>query len=67
MELARILLKYGADANELHGLSEVPALHIAIVYGHIDLARLLLRYNADPDSKNGDGQTAFDVSTNLLV
>jgi len=55
------LLAAGADpaATSEHG---VPALAVAVMFGHAQVTQLLLRAGADPDRRHGPGMTALMVA-----
>lgn len=55
LEIARILLQYGANHSEA-ALSGIRPLHEAIENGHIEIVRLLISYGADPCLATYSGQ-----------
>lgn len=59
-EIARILLRNGADVDDGHNDGTTP-LHAAARKGHGDIVRILLDYKADPDKKV-NGQTALQLA-----
>lgn len=55
-EIARVLLKRGADPNRpTVGYWDVTALHLAAWRGHVEAARVLVEYGADPNRKDRHG------------
>ena len=66
-ELARILLRAGADVNEKHGPSESSALQTSIINSLLDITRMLLRARADPYIANKKGQDSFAVCEEALA
>eukprot|EP00977_Amphora_coffeiformis_P009054 scaffold2050_cov167-Amphora_coffeaeformis.AAC.8 len=59
LEVVRLLLRHGADANPRNALGDTP-LHM--VENNTAVARLLLDYAADPDHRNGEGLTSLHVA-----
>lgn len=55
LEIARILLQYGASHSET-ALSGIRPLHEAIENGHVEIVRLLVSYGADPCLATYSGQ-----------
>lgn len=55
LEIARILLQYGANHSET-ALSGIRPLHEAIENGHVEIVRLLISYGADPCLATYSGQ-----------
>lgn len=51
IEVAELLIKYGADLNYVQGLSG-NALHVAVKYGRIEMAKLLLEAGIDANAVN---------------
>lgn len=47
MDIAKVLLKYGANHSET-AQSGIRPLHEAVENGYVEIARLLLSYGADP-------------------
>ena len=66
-ELARILLKAGADVDERLGPRQSPALHTSIVHGLLDMVQMLIKWRADPYVTNKNGQDAFAICTDALA
>ena len=62
VEVSKLLLLYGANANEQIGGNRSPALQAAISHGLADLVELLCGYDADPMAKDNMGQSAFDIA-----
>ncbi|KAK6524133.1 hypothetical protein TWF694_005794 [Orbilia ellipsospora] len=50
VEVAQLLLKYGADPNLKTNKGAIP-LHFAVQYGYVELVELLLKNNSDPNSE----------------
>jgi ankyrin repeat protein len=63
--IARLLLKHGADVNERTGkdMGHSTPLHLAAQYGRIEVAHVLLQHGADVGTKDGNG--SLDGSTAL--
>ena len=61
LEIARLLLEAGADANARQGENFTP-LHGAAQNGQIEMIQLLLVHGADPRAANDEGKTAFDIA-----
>lgn len=60
---AELLLRAGADVNEVHDTFRDTVLHIAAQKGNIDIIKLLIRQGADRSIKNRDGKKASDLAT----
>ena len=58
----RSLLNVGADADEVSGPDEMPALAVAANHGHLEAVRLLLDHGVDPNSYAEFGETALDYA-----
>lgn len=56
LEIVRLLLRQGADANarQMQGVSP---LHQSAHNGDLEISKLLLKYGANPDAKNDDEKT----------
>ena len=61
-EVARFLLKKGADANIKTAVGE-PPLYLAVDLQQEGVARMLLEFGADPNCSNADGETPLHVAT----
>lgn len=61
LEIARLLLAHGADANARQQGGFTP-LHAAAQNGQADLVRLLLAHGADPAQATDDGRRAVDFA-----
>jgi ankyrin repeat protein len=61
MEIARLLLGHGADANARQGEDFTP-LHGAAQNGQAAMIRLLLEYGANPSAKDARGRTPADLA-----
>src|SRR5712664_129094 len=61
VEIVRMLLEAGADANARQERGFVP-LHDAAANGHADLVELLLKHGARADAKTDDGKTAGEMA-----
>jgi uncharacterized protein len=63
VEIAKLLVKAGADVNLGKSYGGRTALMSAIELGDIALLRLLLKAKADLSAKDDKGQTAIDYAT----
>jgi Ankyrin repeats (3 copies) len=61
LEIARILLQYGANHSET-ALSGIRPLHEAIENGHIEIVRLLISFGADPCLATYSGQLPISMA-----
>jgi uncharacterized protein len=61
LEIARLLLEHGADANARQGEDFAP-LHGAAENGQVEMIRLLLAHGADPHVVNEKGKTPLDYA-----
>lgn len=61
LEIARILLQYGANHSET-ALSGIRPLHEAIENGHVEIVRLLISYGADPCLATYSGQLPISMA-----
>ncbi|GAB0089890.1 hypothetical protein DMENIID0001_045120 [Sergentomyia squamirostris] len=61
LEIARLLLQYGANHSET-ALSGIRPLHDAVENGYVEVARLLLSYGADPLLATYAGQTPLALA-----
>jgi ankyrin repeat protein len=61
LEIARLLLRYGASHAE-SALSGIRPLHEAIENGHIEMVRLLLSFGADPCLATYSGQMPITMA-----
>lgn len=61
LEIARLLLQYGANHSEA-ALSGIRPLHEAIENGHIEIVRLLLSFGADPCLATYSGQMPISMA-----
>jgi ankyrin repeat protein len=61
LEIARLLLQYGANHSEA-ALSGIRPLHEAIENGHIEMVRLLLSFGADPCLATYSGQLPITMA-----
>ncbi|XP_059614944.1 titin-like [Phlebotomus argentipes] len=61
LEIARLLLEYGANHSET-ALSGIRPLHDAVENGYVEVARLLLSYGADPLLATYAGQTPLALA-----
>ncbi|TEA11255.1 putative ankyrin repeat protein [Colletotrichum sidae] len=64
LELARSLLKYGADPNLSASASQESPLAIAVMDGKMDFVHLLLTYGGDPNHVMANGNTVLIASMN---
>lgn len=61
LEIARILLQYGANHSET-ALSGIRPLHEAIENGHVEIVRLLISFGADPCLATYSGQLPISMA-----
>jgi Ankyrin repeats (3 copies) len=61
LEIARLLLQYGANHSET-AQSGIRPLHEAIENGHIEIVRLLLSFGADPCLATYSGQLPISMA-----
>ena len=59
LEVCRLLLSHGSDANAVTNTGQATPLHRAAYMGHCDLIALLLRHKANPLAVDADGMTAL--------
>lgn len=64
VDIARILLQYGANHSET-APSGIRPLHEAVDNGHLEIVRLLLSYGADPLLATYAGLCLFSISLNI--
>ncbi|WQF88440.1 Putative ankyrin repeat-containing domain superfamily [Colletotrichum destructivum] len=64
LEMARTLLKYGADPNLSAGASLESPLAIAVIDVKVDFVHLLLTYGGDPNHIMANGNTVLIASMN---
>ena len=62
LEVVRLLLMHGADANARQQ-GGWTALHAAALHGDVAIVRLLLARGASPQAANDDGTTALRLAT----
>ena len=62
LEIAQVLLDYGADPNIWTKLGQ-NLLHMTLQYGYQGLTLLLLKYGADPNVRDGASRTLLHVSS----
>ena len=60
-EVARFLIKHGADANALDTQNRTP-LHQALEDGITEVARVLLEHGVDANARDADNATPFDLA-----
>ncbi|KAF6813862.1 ankyrin repeat domain containing protein [Colletotrichum plurivorum] len=63
-DIAKMLLKYGADPNLSAGSSQESPLAISVIDGKIDFVHLLLTYGGDPNHIMANGNTVLICSMN---
>ena len=63
LDIARLLLQYGANHSET-AHSGIRPLHEAVENGFIEIVRLLLTYGADPGLATYSGQTPLMLAEN---
>ncbi len=61
LDIARLLLEHGADANARQGEDFTP-LHAAAQNGQIEMIHLLLEHGADPAVRSANGKTPYDLA-----
>lgn len=66
LEIARILLQYGANHSET-ALSGIRPLHEAIENGHVEIVRLLISYGADPCLATYSGQLPISMADDKAI
>lgn len=66
LEIARILLQYGANHSET-ALSGIRPLHEAIENGHVEIIRLLISYGADPCLATYSGQLPISMAEDKAI
>ena len=59
LEVAELLIEYGADVNAKANNGRTP-LHFASAKNNNEIARLLISKGADVNAKRNDGLTPFD-------
>ena len=64
---AEILLRAGADINEVHDTFRDTVLHIAAQRGNAEIIKLLINNGADRNIKNRDGKTAAELAQSIEV
>lgn len=66
MQMAELLLKYGADPN-IRRPAEISALHDAVMYGRADIAELLIEHGADVNIRNWNNETPLHYACDNLI
>lgn len=61
MEIARVLIRYGADVNA-RAAGDFTPLHESAASGRIEFAKLLLKHGADVNAKTAEGKTPLDYA-----
>jgi ankyrin repeat protein len=61
IEILRVLLDHGADAN-LYNMMGESTLSLAAFRGNAESVRLLLAHGANPDTKNMDGKSPLEMA-----
>jgi uncharacterized protein len=61
-EVARLLVKNGANVNYSYEGGFTPLMHAAHA-GNLELVKLLLENGADPNAKNGEGKTSLTFAS----
>ena len=64
IEVARILLEFGADLTAQNRDWETP-LHVALRDGQVEVACMLLEFGADPTAQNENGDTLLHVASRV--
>jgi len=62
VDLTRLLLEHGADADSQETGSSYTPLHYAAEIGQVALCEQLIRYGADPDALNAEHNTPLHLS-----
>ena len=65
MEVARVLLEHGADANARDKNNFTP-LHLASRGGHVEVARVILEHSADVSARDKNNSTSLHVALRCL-
>ena len=63
LEVLRLVLAHGGDANERGGIGDETPLFVAARENRADMASLLLRHGADPNATCRVGGTAMEMAT----
>jgi ankyrin repeat protein len=64
---ADLLLRSGADVNEVHDTFRDTVLHIAAQRGNAEIIKLLVKHGADVSIKNREGKTAAELAQSSEV
>jgi ankyrin repeat protein len=62
VDVAELLLAYGADVKDPDGESKLTPLHWAVLHEHPKMVALLLDHQADRNAKSWDGRTPLDFA-----
>ena len=63
LEIVRLVLEHGGDANERGGLGGETPLFVAARENRADIVRLLLSHDADANAKCNAGGTAMEMAS----
>jgi ankyrin repeat protein len=64
---AELLLRAGADVNEVHDTFRDTVLHIVALRGDAEIIKLLIKHGADRGIKNREGKTAAELTQSSEV
>lgn len=66
IEIVQALLAAKANPNLYGGIDKVTPLHLAAENGHLEIVKALLAAKADPAMKDGDGNTPFHTTSDII-
>lgn len=67
VEIARLLLQYGARMNEQASDTGSTALHVAVRNKHLELVQVLLEHGADINMRDYRGNTPLDLDSSRMI
>ena len=62
MEVIQLLLDHGADVNAQKE-DRWTALHLGVLFGHVQVVEVLLKRGADPHARTKKGETPFQLAS----